>query len=124
MEEASHNFIDELSKISLEISRATVILKQQIQEDVKQNHDNVDLMDLVQKLKDLPSRIKRLEDQCEDICKRRDVLVGEVASLMSENVNVIQSLQSRSQITFPSRQNEEFSSGRELLRELSSHELV
>lgn len=121
MEEASYTFVNELSKISLEISQATAVLQQQMQDTShSQGNDDIDMIQLNQKLQTLPQRIKQLEGISEDVCKRRDDLVCDVAAIMSENVKVIQNLQEKAQLNFTDQQSEEINSNINFLHQINT----
>ena len=115
--EGALSFLEDLTKISMEISRATDILQNQIKEETRECDESleVDTVRLIQRLQSLPSRIAKLNDISEDVCKRRNELISKVAVLLKENVNQVHNLQQMACVGNDDERSDEINDCRSLL---------
>mmetsp|Transcript_11264 Transcript_11264/g.14713 ORF Transcript_11264/g.14713 Transcript_11264/m.14713 type:complete len:135 (-) Transcript_11264:721-1125(-) len=134
MEEATHAFTKELDRISMEIKRAAYILNRSIQEDLQEKHPptdetttktyytTVDVVELVQKIHDLPYRIDVLKQKSISVCKRREDIVDEVTGLLSNNVAAVRDLREKADVEMSASQQKDLEQGALLLQQCCSVE--
>ena len=136
MEEATHAFTKELDRISMEIKRAAYILNRSIQEDLQEKHPptdetttttktyytTVDVVELVQKIYDLPDRIDALKQKSISVCKRREDIVDEVTGLLSNNVAAVRDLREKADVEMSASQQKDLEQGALLLQQCCSVE--
>jgi len=143
MEEATHAFTKELDRISMEIKRAAYILNRSIQEDLQEKHPptdetttkthphnthyyyyytTVNVVELVQKIHELPYRIDALKQKSISVCKRREGIVDEVTDLLSSNVAAVRDLREKADVEMSASQQKDLEQGALLLQQCCSVE--